>query len=326
MKNSIKIYIGLFILIILIIQFNPFVSTIAPVNLINLFNGFDDYAVRGNLTNLARGEVLDDVLSQWLETHISLKNNTLSSWKNLGFGSPKFMIIDPIINPFFWVFHFVALLTKLEWFAYNFYIILKITICFFGTFLFVNNYFKKIPALFAAISFTFCDFNSFWIFWQHTDIAFLIPYSLYFIDKYFENNKIQYLFALSFFTLFALTGGFPQMSVIFASVCGSFTIFKLFTKKRKKLINFLKLSFTFLIPLFICAGFIVEFKVYLDYMTSFNSRKAFAHLDLLDGLKMFFNKYIEKNHEIKGYQGLLAPLISIFVFYTIIQRIRLKKN
>ena len=57
---------------------------------------------------------------------------------------------------------------------------------------------------------------------------------------------------------------------------------------------------------------LLEFKVYLDYMTSFNSRKAFAHLDLLDGLKMFLINTLKIYT--KGYQGLLAPLISIFVF------------
>ena len=129
------------------------------------------------------------------------------------------------------------------------YIILKITICF-GTFLFVNNYFKKIPALFI-ISFTFCDFNSFWIFWQHR-YSILNSLQLYFIDKYLRITKFNiYLHYL--FTLFALTGVFSDVSNI--CIAQVLLIFKLFTKKKKKLINF-KIIFYFFNSLFICAGFI----------------------------------------------------------------------
>jgi len=142
------------------------------------------------------------------------------------------------LNILFFVFNKVV--------AFNIYILSQFIMAFAFMYLFLKKILElglrnkelgkirmEIFAFFGAMSFAFCSFMVGWSTWGTLGHAILwLPLILYFIEKYFETNKLIYGCLISIFLVFSIFAGHTQTTTMVYLISGIYTLVRAYYAQR----------------------------------------------------------------------------------------------
>ncbi len=270
-KLLIRFWPVLFIFLLWFVFAYPyFIKGLAPYSSSYQLNNFAPWSAYPQFAGPVKNGAMPDVTTQilpWRHLAIQIwKQGVIPLWNPYSFaGTPLLANYQSAaLSPFnilFFLFPFVD--------GWSILILLQPLLAGMFTYLFVRSLGKtKLASTISSVSFMFCGFLTVWMDYGTLGYAILfLPLSLYFVEQYFNTQKIKSLIFLSLSIPLSFFSGHFQISIYFFLTLLLYVVFKSFINKNLK--AFLKLC------LFIFFGVLISMPQLLPsiefYTQSFRS-------------------------------------------------------
>lgn len=194
-----------------------------------------------------------------------LRNGNFPLWSH--FSAAGYPLAGALISGFYYPLKFIVFYFFPYLGTFNFYFILRLFLAGLGMFLFLKSLsLSRRSALIGGVAYMLSGHFVINILNWWLNIAVVLPYALYTIERYFQSWNKRYIGLSAILFALLILGGQPQSTIISSLLIGAYFVYRWLMKGYKKywrsILLFVGISFP--IVILICLPMLIDFFVFFS--------------------------------------------------------------